>query len=188
VRDEKSAQLLESWGIKSELVCDPFFALKIPCVQKTGTVGVQLRSFKGVDEEFLHRLAGAILRSFPDRKFEIYSLENRIDLEVCKKFSTLLPDSKVIPFVSVDETTEKIAHLEYMIAMRFHAILACIRTDVKTLAINYDIKVEKIAREYDLPLIEITDTELDEKFALLHDQQPRTLTEKLNWDVFKMCF
>ena len=37
--------------------------------------------------------------------------------------------------------------------MRFHAILVALKSGVKTCAINYDIKVEKLAQDADLPLI-----------------------------------
>jgi polysaccharide pyruvyl transferase WcaK-like protein len=42
-----------------------------------------------------------------------------------------------------------------LIAMRFHAIIVGLISNVKTLAINYDIKVEKIASEFELPILEL---------------------------------
>ena len=37
--------------------------------------------------------------------------------------------------------------------MRFHAILVALKCGVKTCAINYDVKVEKLASEAAIPLI-----------------------------------
>ena len=70
VRDNKSLELLDSWGIKAELVKDPIFNMEIPKAEKTNSVCVQLRDFKGVDEVFLQRLAEKI-----KEHFEISSLK-----------------------------------------------------------------------------------------------------------------
>lgn len=37
--------------------------------------------------------------------------------------------------------------------MRFHAILTALKCGVKTCAINYDIKVDKLAQDANLPVI-----------------------------------
>ena len=37
--------------------------------------------------------------------------------------------------------------------MRFHALLVAIKSGVKCCAINYDIKVEKLAQEAQIPII-----------------------------------
>ena len=57
--------------------------------------------------------------------------------------------------------------MEYLIAMRFHANVVGIKAGVKTLAINYDPKVEKLALEYNLPLINLDDEDFSKQFDRL---------------------
>ena len=161
VRDIKSFELLNSWGIKSELLCDPVFSTKIEDRGKTSTVGIQLRNSKGMNEDFIDRLAQKVSKQFANKDIEIYSFQNEIDLEVCKKFqkalSMLNPDIKTILYkdLSDEEIINKISKNEYLIAMRFHAIIIGLIAECKILAIDYDIKIEKIAAEFNLPLLDL---------------------------------
>lgn len=172
VRDSKSQELLKSWGIDSELVKDPIFELELPNKQSKGTVGVQLRNFEGVNEEFLNKLAEEISKRFIDKKFEILSLQDSIDLEVCNHFADILKSKGlnnviVLNKLSIKDVLDKISDLEYLIAMRFHANVVGIKAGVKTLAINYDPKVEKLALEYNLPLINLDDEDFSKQFDRL---------------------
>ena len=54
-----------------------------------------------------------------------------------------------------------------MIGMRFHANVVAIKSGVKTLAIDYDIKVKKLAQEYNLPLIELNQKVFSKEFEQL---------------------
>ncbi len=164
VRDKKSQELLKSWGIDAALVHDPIFDLNLPQKNKIGIVGIQLRNYPSLTNEFLKGLADAVSKKFNDKKIEIFSLQDSIDLEVCGRFKRMLEkngmkDVVVLSNLSINDVFEKISDLEYMIAMRFHANVAAIKCGVKTVAINYDIKVKKLAEEYNLPLIELTQRE-----------------------------
>ncbi len=167
VRDKKSQELLKSWGIESTLKKDPVFELELPVKNIKGTVGIQLRNYPSLSDEFLKGLAGAVSKKFKDKKFEIFSLQDSIDLEVCGRFKRMLEkngicDVEILSGLSIDDVFEKISNLEYMIAMRFHANVASIKCGVKTVAINYDIKVKKLAEEYNLPLIELSQKDFPE--------------------------
>ncbi len=158
VRDKKSQELLESWGIKSELVQDPVFGLELPQKNKKGTVGIQLRDFPTLTDEFLNSLAQTVCDNYSDKKIQIISLQDSVDLDVCKKFARLLKDCsevEVLSGLSINDVFEVISNLECLIGMRFHANVVAIKCGVKTTAINYDIKVQKLAEEYNLPLIEL---------------------------------
>ena len=173
VRDNKSKELLKSWGIESELVKDPIFELELPQKNLKGTIGIQLRSFNGVDDEFLTRLADEVCKRFPDKIIEILSLQDSIDLKVCNRFSEILKTKglqkiNVSSNLSINDVLEKISGLEYLIAMRFHANVVGIKSGVKTLAINYDPKVEKLAAEYNLPIINLNDKNFAEQFDKLY--------------------
>ena len=82
VRDKKSQELLNKWGIKSELVKDPIFSLELPVKNMKGTIGVQLRDFPTITESFLVSLANEISKRFSDKKIEIYSFQDSIDLAI----------------------------------------------------------------------------------------------------------
>lgn len=172
VRDKKSQELLNKWGIPSLLVKDPVFDMEIPQNDKKDILGVQLRAFDGVDEIFLDNLARAITKYFPHKKIQIISLQDRIDLEVCNNFEKILKtkglfDVEVLSSLSINEAIDIISSLEYLIAMRFHANVIGVKSEVKTLAINYDPKVEKLAEEYHLPLINSNDKDFSHEFERL---------------------
>ncbi len=168
VRDLKSFELLKSWGIETELLCDPIFSTEIVNIEKNNNIGVQLRSCKDMNEDFIDRLAQMIVSKFSDRNIEIFPFQKELDLNVCKKLekSVNLLNSDIKTTVYEDLTDEeiikKISNLEYLIAMRFHAIIVGLLAQCKTLAINYDIKVEKLANEFEIPLVNLKGDFLDE--------------------------
>lgn len=170
VRDKKSQELLLKWGIKSELVKDPIFSLELPHKNKKGTVGIQLRDFPTLTDKFLNALADEVIKRFPDKKIQIISLQDSIDLEVCEKFKRILSKKEreenveVLSGLSINEVFDVISNLEYLIAMRFHANVAAIKSGVKSLAINYDIKIKKLAEEYSLPLVELNRKGFEKEF------------------------
>ena len=173
VRDVKSQNLLKTWNIESDLVRDPVFELELPKKNKMGTVGIQLRSFEGVNDDFIEKLAEEVYNNFKDKKIEILSLQDNIDEAVCDLFCEKLKkkgmsDVFVKKNLSVKEVFETISDLEYLISMRFHALVAGIKSGVKTLAINYDPKVEKLAQEYNLPLINFSDESFSNQFQSLY--------------------
>ena len=155
VRDENSLKLLEKLGIKSELVCDPIYSLDIKSEPQNGVVGVQLRDFKTMNQELLQKLALLIVTKFADKKIEIFSLQKTQDLDLCKRFEAIVklfnPD--ICTEIVEDDIINRLSRLEYLIGMRFHAVLVALKCGVKTCAINYDVKVEKIATDAKIPLI-----------------------------------
>ncbi len=172
VRDIKSQELLQSWGIKSELVKDPVFGLELPRKNNKGIVGVQLRKFDGVNEEFLDKLANEVYKRFSDKKIVILSLQDNIDSDICGNFSEKLKNKgltnmEVLKELSVNDVIDVISDMEYLIAMRFHANVIGIKSGVKTLAVNYDPKVEKLAKEYNLPMINPGDEDISKPFDRL---------------------
>ncbi len=172
VRDRKSQELLNSWNIKSELVKDPVFDIELSPKNQTGTVGIQLRSFNGVDEIFLNRLADTISQRFSDKNIQIISLQDKLDLPVCEQFAQTLQNKgmeniEVKKQLSVNDAIDIISNLEYLVAMRFHANVIGIKAGVKTLAINYDPKVERLAEEYNLPMINMQDSDFSGQFERL---------------------
>ena len=172
VRDTKSLALLKSWKIDAELVRDPVLDIDLPQKNQKGTVGIQLRKFNGVTEEFLNKLASAVVKYFPDKKFKILSLQDIVDLELCNKFADKIlslgvNEAVVVNNNGINEVINEISDLEYLISMRFHANIIGIKSGVKTLTINYDPKIQALAEEYELPLINLYDKDFSDAFEKL---------------------
>ncbi|MBO6256413.1 polysaccharide pyruvyl transferase CsaB [bacterium] len=184
VRDKKSHELLKEWGIKSELLCDPIFSVNISPKEKTKTVAVQLRDCKGMNMDFLDRLADAVCRNFRDYNIDIYSFQDSIDLEICKTFENkikiLNPEIKTKLYNDLTnmQIIENLNNAQYLISMRFHAIIIGLLSGIKTLGINYDIKVEKLAKEFGLPLIDIKN-DFGNAFEHIKSQNLKEINEKV---------
>ena len=192
VRDEKSLLLLDNWKVKARLVCDPIYSLDIKPQEKTNTIGIQLRDFKTMNDNLLQKLALLIVTKFSEKKIEIFSLQESLDLDVCKRFERILKsfNPEIKTELVTDDIINRISKLEYLIAMRFHAILCAIKSGVKTCAINYDIKVEKLAKDANLPIISMDAHEnLESIYTKMQSLNKEELlnfanSKKFDWDLY----
>lgn len=187
VRDDKSQFLLNTWGIKAHLVCDPLFGLNLGTPNPLEKVGVQLRSIKALDEQFLNALAIQVEKKFFDKKIEIYSLQDSLDKEICSRFKTMLKNlnpniqTEIIFKKTPKEIIKHISELKFMIAMRFHACLIAAKYGIKTLALSYDYKVQKLAEELKLPHVTLDyDTDFEHAFNLLENIDTQNLLNLVN--------
>ena len=180
VRDKGSQELLSSWGIHSELVKDPVFDLNTVQYAKQDAVCVQLREFKNLSESFLELLADKITEKFSEKEVRVISLQDSIDLNICNKFCEMLikrghKNVKILFNLSLSEAIKELSSVQYLIAMRFHANVIGIKSDIKTIAIGYDPKVEKLADEYNLPLIKLSNN----KESDIYEQEISFAIDKL---------
>lgn len=197
VRDRKSRLLLHLWGINATLVCDPLFGLKLHEGIPSNKVGIQLRSFKTLKDSLLEKIANQVNKEFSDKEIEIFSFQDALDLDVCKKFEKILKkinpniNSKIIFNQTSNEILEKFSKLEYLIAMRFHANLIALKYGIKTLAVSYDIKVEKLAEEAQIPCASMSGEEnYDELFEQMKNLNPKELinysnSKSFDWSKFE---
>ncbi len=196
VRDENSLKLLNDNGVKAQLVCDPIYSVNIKPSIKANSVGIQLRDFKTMNYNLLHKLALFVITYFSDKKIEIFSLQEALDLDLCKRFDSILHsfNSDIKTEIVTDNIIERIASLEYIIGMRFHALLAAIKSGVKTCAINYDIKVEKLAKDASIPIISMDAHEnFDDLYLKLQKLKSEELlsfarTKSFDWSDFDRLF
>lgn len=158
VRDKQSQELLSGMGINSSLVSDPVFGIDVPQKEKKG-IGLQLRSFPTLTDEFVEKLVNEIKTRFPDEEIKLISLQDSIDLPVLEKIG-----GKLLKNLTVDEAIEEISSLKYLFAMRFHACLIGAKAGVNVVGINYDIKVETLAKTLGFPLIELNSEGLENSF------------------------
>lgn len=187
VRDLKSFELLKNWEINSKLVCDPVFSLKLERKNKEKIIGIQLREFKNINYNLLNKLAQLINNKFQDYKVNILSLQKSYDYDISEKFLNLL--KQFYPNINAEIVTnniiDEISKLSYLFAMRYHAILIAIKAGVKTCAINYDIKVEQIAKNSGIPTVSPNATENFEKiYQDLFNINPDNLIKYSNSNTF----
>ena len=163
VRDKKSQELLSGMGIDSTLVSDPVFGINVPQKEKK-CIGLQLRSFPTLTDEFVEKLVNEITTRFPDEEIRLISLQDSIDLPVLDKIRGICKGVKILKNLTVDEAIEEISSLKYLVAMRFHACLIAAKAGVSVTGINYDVKVETLAKTLGFPLIELNGEGLQEGF------------------------
>ncbi len=182
VRDDASFELLKKWGLSPVLVCDPVFNIQIPMVYKNSAVGIQLRDFVGVDDNFLKSIANVINENFSDKEVVIFSFQDSKDLKICEHFNTFLNANATIKHnLSIDEYITEISQLEYLFAMRFHAVLVALKAGVKVLPISYDKKVSELAKEVEVPYVTLDDYEhLSDLVFELKNQNVNKNKELLN--------
>lgn len=185
VRDSFSQKFLKDNGIDSELVSDPVFGIEIPKIEKHCGIGVQLRSFKNLNDDFLNSLADGITQKFKNQTIKLISLHDVYDLAVIEKFAGMLSSrgcvTEILKDLTVPEAVEELSKLEYLIGMRFHACLTAAKSGVKVLGINYDIKVKTLAEMVGFPLINMYGCEVESGINSLMD----TNTSKYNLPEFK---
>lgn len=171
VRDTKSQKLLNKLGIESELVTDPVFGIDLDKNQNKEGVGIQLRSYRSLNDIFLNQLADEVAKHFSNKEIKLFSLQDSLDLAPLQRFAEMLESrnikSKIYQNLDTNKTIEELSKLEYLIGMRFHACLVSAKAGVKTLGINYDVKVQNLAKAVSFPSVKLDEKTLTGKFEEL---------------------
>ncbi len=172
VRDEESFKLLSDYGIKNVEKCsDPAWNITVKKSEKKGRIGVQLRDFPLITNDFLLKLAQNINKYYSDKEIYILSLQNNIDLDVCRNLEYYLKEInskinvKIVENTSNNKVITDLCNLEALIAMRYHACLIGVKAGIKVLPINYDIKIKALANDFNLICIN-SENDIDEKFNI----------------------
>ncbi len=195
VRDTKSYELLKSWSIDSLNINDPVFGLSLPQNTPMNRVGVQLRKWKTLTPKFLNELAFYINKNFSHKEIYIYSLQDSYDMQVCQEFAQILLNInpkiklKIEHNLIVPNIISSFRNLDFMISMRFHGCLLALKYGIRTCALSYDKKVEKLANDLDIPYIDLNketaNYNLDEIFNKLLCLDKRQLANKVDSIDFK---
>ena len=176
VRDEQSQDYLKTLGIEAKLVADPVFGITIQPVSEHKGIGVQLRSCRGLGNEFLSALAEEIAVNFKNEEIKLFSFQDNLDLPIIDKFAEFLTSNgmivKIYKNLSVSEVIHEVSELEYFISMRFHGCLISAKSGVKTLGINYDKKVKALAENTNFPVINTFGCEVKDGIHELLNQNP----------------
>ena len=196
VRDIKSQELLKTMKINSELVSDPVFGIENFSNEHKG-IGVQLRSFPSLTEDFLNNLADSIAEKFKDKEIKLLSLQDSLDFSVLESFSKKLEQrgvkSKIYKNESILDTINLISGLEYLIGMRFHANLIAAKAGVKVLGINYDIKVLNLAKHIGFPHIGLNEKSFCNEYQyknkpIVYKEEWKDTCERLGYEYDETMF
>jgi polysaccharide pyruvyl transferase CsaB len=177
VRDEKSAQLVESLiRHRPEITADPVWLLnarkkkmdlqkKQKYVKPSGPwrVGISLRSWPELTEEGLHSLARCLhaMASKSGRSVEYWLLpfqkaEDQQLLETLAGFLRAAPDAKAI-LVPPDDVLKRIEECDVLFGMRFHSLILGLLSQVPVYGLIYDPKVATLLEMFGLPGIPVAE-------------------------------
>ncbi len=193
VRDEKSLELLKSWGINhAKLVCDPIFDLQLPERRKTRKIGIQLRKFHTLTDELFDEIIKQIALKFSDREIELIAFQDAEDVGISQVFINKLKKKnptvnvKLVQNLTNDQIIQRVSEYDYLIAMRFHACLLGLKYGIKTLAISYDPKVENLAKDAKIPylLMDSKKNNYTKAFEDLDNLTPFNLLNYANTKIF----
>lgn len=171
VRDKKSQDFLSDLGVNSVLTGDPVWGINIPekdepLLEKSRVnVGIQLRSWSTLSSDKIASIIKALNTCFDvnNTNFILISLQDSLDLETTKELEFLMktinPEmhTNLVSDLSVNNAINLISSLDYLVAMRFHAVMVSLKAKVPTMAISYDPKVEILSKEFDIPYIKLDD-------------------------------
>ena len=167
LRDKYSYKLLGKWKIKSNLVYDPAWDIPLNVKENRGYVGVQLRSYSHMHEDFIKTLAKYIGIYFSDRTVLILPFQKTQDGEICYRFERELKTqypkmrTELMGNTKIKSIIENFANIDYLFAMRFHACLLGLKYGARVMALSYDIKVENLAKDFELQCINVAEIPSD---------------------------
>ena len=195
VRDEKSQNLLKKWKIDSDLVCDPVLGLELPARKKTNKIGIQIRKFDTLTDKLIDDIIVELFKRYGDREYELISFQDIEDEEISKivisKMKMHNKDVRVnlVSGLSVPQIIKQVGTYDTFIAMRYHACMLGIKYGIKTMAINYDPKVEILANAANIPCLQMKskDNNYEKAFDALDALTPFNLlnwanSQKFDWD------
>ena len=160
VRDMNSLEYLKKMNIEAILTSDPVYALVQDMEienQKDGLI-VQLRDFKGIDDEFLNDLSNEIVKNYQG-EIKVLSLQNDLDKTICERFIQKLNEKNIEAKLILNEDIEKtiaiINKAKFVISTRLHGLIVASALCPNVFGIVYDDKIETLTRELDIDATDI---------------------------------
>ena len=125
--------------------------------QKDGLI-VQLRDFKGIDDEFLNDLSNEIVKNYQG-EIKVLSLQNDLDKTICERFIQKLNEKNIEAKLILNEDIEKtiaiINKAKFVISTRLHGLIVASALCPNVFGIVYDDKIETLTRELDIDATDI---------------------------------
>ncbi len=195
VRDSSSQALLQSWNLKCTLTADPVWSLSATALpsdvksalaavaKKTPLIGVSLRESAFLSEKDARAFASVLAGKLASGSVVVpLALQRQQDLALLSVFTEVLQDNRItvlnLDLSSLSRASQWMAllgHFDFVMAMRFHALLMALKSAVPCLGLAYDPKVDYLMQMFEQPCLNLAKGERE---AELSQQIDRILAER----------
>ena len=182
VRDNVSFDTVKSWGLQCQLTTDPVWSLPSsplpPDIQKLTeakesalkeqtsknmTIGLSLREDPALKDYHLHALAQAITSTLPSRSIVLLlDFQGEKDHPPLKKIESLLSLNGFSTYWLTRESFKRpsqwlslMDNIDFLIGMRFHALLMSLKVGKPVIGIAYDQKVSSLLEQFGQPSLSL---------------------------------
>ncbi|MBX9668771.1 MAG: polysaccharide pyruvyl transferase CsaB [Candidatus Obscuribacterales bacterium] len=197
IRDSASQQLLQSWNLKCTVTADPVWSLTPTALpsdvksalaavpKKAPLIGVSLRESAFLSEHDARNFARVVAEKLESGSVVVsLALQKQQDLALLSAFTEVLRE-KQITVLDIDTSAlvrpsqwmELLSHFDFVIGMRFHALLMALKSAVPCLGLAYDPKVEYLMQLFDQPCLSLAKGDRESEFAELVDKVLSQRTE-----------
>ncbi|BAZ45517.1 putative polysaccharide pyruvyl transferase [Chondrocystis sp. NIES-4102] len=169
VRDNASAELLNSWQLEHLIAPDPVWALKSKPVAQLDEINISqvaviLRSHPLLTTQRLKVLIKA-LQDFQQQTQSFLLLipfQPRQDMAIAQTIAEQLNQNyQVLSLSDPQELMGLFKQVKMAIGMRLHSLIMAAAANCHCFALSYDPKVSQLMKDLDLPGYELTDLPLD---------------------------
>lgn len=192
-RDEKSLDLLSAYKLKADLTSDPVYSLvsDIEINQNKDGLLIQLRDFKGINDNFIQDFACAISKNYT-QNISVFSFQDKYDLKICEQFIEELKkynvSAKLIKGKNIEKTIDTINNYKYMISTRLHGAIISNALKTKTFTLIYDEKIRTLSEELNIKNIDILNYSKEELNSKLdnffkNEMSENKIYRKFDWDI-----
>lgn len=168
LRENESARELQSIGVTNKnisVTADPAFCIKPAAAEWIDYLmnredikknefyfAVALRHWNNTADNFEAKLTEAIIKIRQnDGGIPLFiPMQASTDMPICRRIA-LAAGGKVITGLSASELIGLFGHMRFVIAMRLHAAIYAASAGVPFIGLAYDMKINAMAAEYDLP-------------------------------------
>ena len=178
VRDPNSLALLKKWGLQAQLTADPVWSLqstelpepikKMLATLKTANegrmlVGLSLRDDPQLQNYHLEFLAKSIAVALPAQSAILFlPLQKERDQSPLQSIEQFLSGSAInthwLDPASLSRPSQWLALMEnfdFLIGMRFHALLMALKANKPVIGIAYDQKVSQLLNDFSQPWLSL---------------------------------
>lgn len=158
VRDQKSAKLLDKWGIKCLIAPDPVWALPSKNIKKiellpAPRIAVNLRSHSSLTITKIETISQVLIKIKEKINANIILIPFQIskDLEVCEKIAQQLKTNyQILTLENAQELKGLFSQIDMLIGMRLHSLIMAGSENCKCFALSYDPKVSNLMSEINI--------------------------------------
>ena len=181
VRDDQSLLLAEGWGLKAERSADPVWGLdatalpeqvlsQLAMLKAAGgsgappLIGLSLRESAQFNADYLQALDQALADALPaEACLLLLPLQKDMDEPLLDQFGQLWMRrgrkfDKIDP-LALERPSQWISlmsELDFLVAMRLHALIMALRQGVPVVGLAYDPKVTFVLRDFDQTILNLT--------------------------------